>query len=157
MTDIARPARRTFMCASAALGSAALLTACGDGHSEADVPDAFPIPEPSGEGQALMKAKDLPAGSRALAPAKDPTGEDVGVLLFRKDEETVLAYSNICTHQGCAVSPKSSKDDFYCACHGSRFTPADGTVTSGPAIAALPRYAAAIEGEDIVAYITASQ
>ncbi|MGH3651707.1 ubiquinol-cytochrome c reductase iron-sulfur subunit [Glutamicibacter sp.] len=157
MTDIARPARRTFMCASAALGSAALLTACGDGHSEADIPEALPIPEPAGEGQALMKAKDLTVGSRALAPAKDPAGKDVGVLLFRKDEKTVLAYSNVCTHQGCAVSPKSSKEDFYCACHGSRFAPADGTVNAGPAIAALPRYAAAIEGDDIVAYVTAAE
>ncbi len=104
-----------------------------------------------------MKAKDLTVGSRALAPAKDPAGKDVGVLLFRKDEKTVLAYSNVCTHQGCAVSPKSSKEDFYCACHGSRFAPADGTVNAGPAIAALPRYAAAIEGDDIVAYVTAAE
>ncbi|MEG2579158.1 MAG: Rieske 2Fe-2S domain-containing protein, partial [Glutamicibacter sp.] len=81
---------------------AALLTACGDGHSEADTPEALPIPEPTGEGQALMKAKDLAIGSRALAPAKDPSGKEVGVLLFRKDEKTVLAYSNVCTHQGCA-------------------------------------------------------
>lgn len=157
MTDIARPDRRTFMCASAALGSAALLTACGDGHSAADVPDALPVPEPTGEGQPVMKAADLPAGARASASAKDPEGNEIAVLLFRKDEETVLAYSNVCTHQGCAVTTKSSKEDFYCACHGSRFAPADGTVQEGPAVAALSRYATAIEGEDILVYVTASE
>ncbi|WP_170184237.1 QcrA and Rieske domain-containing protein [Glutamicibacter uratoxydans] len=154
MTDFAQPARRTFMCASAAIGSAALLTACGDGHSEAQTPDAKDIPTPSGEGQVLMKAADLPVGSRAAAPAKHPNGEKAAVLLFRKDEKTVLAYSNKCTHQGCAVSPKSDKNDFYCACHGSRYEPKDGTVLAGPAKAALTRYAAEIKGKDIVVYVT---
>lgn len=154
MTEIARPARRTFMCASAALGSAALLSACGNGESIAEVPDAQTVPTPSGEGQAVMKLADLAVGARAQAKATRPNGKDATLLLFRADEKTVLAYSNSCTHQGCAVTTQSTAEDFYCACHGSRFAPKDGTVLAGPAIAALTRYAASIKGEDILVFVT---
>ncbi|WP_404285593.1 Rieske (2Fe-2S) protein [Glutamicibacter arilaitensis] len=154
MTDFARPARRTVMCASALLGSSALLAACGNGESAAPNPTPAQVPEPAGEAQMVLPLADLPEKARAQVLAKDPvTGEEIGVLLFRKDAKTVLAYSSICTHQGCAVTPKSSKDDFYCACHGSRFQPADGAVSAGPAIAALPRYACEIEGEHIAVYL----
>lgn len=154
MTDIVRPARRTVVCASALLGSSALLTACGSGESAAPNPTPGQVPQPTGEAQAVLPLADLPEKGRAQVVAKDPaTGEQIGVLLFRKDAKTVLAYSSICTHQGCAVSPKSSKNDFYCACHGSRFSPADGSATDGPAIEALPRYACQIEGKDIVVYL----
>lgn len=154
MNDFARPARRTVMCASALLGSSALLTACGNGESAAPNPSPGEIPQPTGEAQNVLPIADLPEKARAQVVAKDPaSGEEIGVLLYRQDAKTVLAYSSVCTHQGCAVSPKSSKDDFYCACHGSRFSPADGTATAGPAIDALPRYACQIEGKDIMLYL----
>ncbi|MCW4464494.1 Rieske (2Fe-2S) protein [Glutamicibacter sp. MNS18] len=155
MTEVPHPARRTIMCAATLLGATATLAACGNGESEAPVNTPAPIPQPMGEGQAVLSAEQLPVLSRAQVAAKDPaTGHDIGVLLFRKDEQTVLAYSNICTHQGCAVGVKSpSKDDFYCACHGSHFEPDGGTATAGPAMGALVRYGCAIEGPDIVVYI----
>ncbi|MFJ2620875.1 Rieske (2Fe-2S) protein [Glutamicibacter sp. NPDC087344] len=155
MTDFARPARRTIVCASAVLGSAALLTACGNGESAVESPEAQAIPTPSGEGQVLMTLADLPVGSRASAPATYPDGSSTAVMVYRADEKTVLAYSNKCTHQGCALSPKSPDENFYCACHGSKFNPADGTVVDGPAKGALGRYAAEIKGSDIVVYVTA--
>ena len=158
MSESVRPARRTVVCATALLGSTATLTACGDGHSAAPVNTPGPIPEPSGEGQAVLSAKELPVLSRAQVAVREPgTGKDIGVLLFRKDQDTVLAYSNICTHQGCAVGVKSpSKDDFYCACHASHFEPEGGTATAGPAQAALTRFGCAIEGDEIVVYVPAS-
>ncbi len=73
------------------------------------------------------------------------TAADVEVMLFRPDETTILAYSDICTHAGCKVSPHGA--DFKCPCHGTVFEGADGTVVSGPAKEALPRLAAAIDGE----------
>lgn len=157
MTDIAQPARRTVMCASAALGSAALLTACGDGHSEAPVPQASPVPSPTGEGQAVIDLAELAVGARATVQAKHPTGAEIPVLLFRPDEKSVLAYSSVCTHQGCVVTTKSTKDDFFCACHGSRFKPSDGTVTDGPAIAPLARYATEIKDDKVIVFITDSK
>lgn len=156
MTDNVLPARRTIMSASAVLGSAALLTACGDGHSEADTPEASSVPKPTGEAQAVMKLSDLAVGSRTSVKAKHPSGKEIPVLLFRPDEKTVLAYSSVCTHQGCVVTAESSKDDFFCACHGSRFKPADGTVLDGPAVAPLGRYATQIKNDQISIYVTES-
>lgn len=55
----------------------------------------------------------------------------------------VVAYSAICTHQGCDVNSylKDSKE-FFCFCHLSRFDPHKaGAVTNGPAqrkLAMLP-------------------
>lgn len=66
------------------------------------------------------------------------------------DEETkansadgVVAYSAICTHQGCDVNSfVADKKEFFCFCHYSRFNPyAAGEVTNGPAkrkLAMLP-------------------
>lgn len=157
MTDFALPARRTIICASAALGSAALLTACGDGHSEADTPEASAAPKPTGEGQKVIKLSDLEVGARTSVQAKHPSGAEIPVLLFRPDEKSVLAFSSVCTHQGCVVTPDSSKDDFFCACHGSRFKPADGTVLDGPAVAPLARYATEITDGQVVVYVTESK
>lgn len=147
------------MCAATLLGAAATLTACGNGETAAPINTPAPIPEASGEGQIVLAAADLPVLSRAQVAAKDPqTGRDVGVLLFRKDEETVLAYSNICTHQGCAVGVKSpAKNDFYCACHSSHFETEGGTATAGPAQAALTRYACNIEQGNIIVYVPAGE
>ncbi|WP_345469604.1 Rieske (2Fe-2S) protein [Glutamicibacter ectropisis] len=156
MTDFAQPARRTVMCASAALGSVALLTACGDGHSEAQAPEASPVPSPTGEGQAVIALSEIEVGARATVQAKHSSGAEIPVLLFRPDEKTVLAYSSVCTHQGCVVTTKSTKEDFFCACHGSRFQPSDGTVTDGPAIAPLGRYATEIKDDQVVVFITES-
>ena len=55
----------------------------------------------------------------------------------------IVAYSAICTHQGCDVNSylKDSKE-FFCFCHMSRFSPHNaGQVTNGPAnkkLAMLP-------------------
>jgi len=55
----------------------------------------------------------------------------------------VVAYSAICTHEGCPISMwhKESKT-LFCACHASRFDPADrARVVDGPAprrLAMLP-------------------
>ncbi len=57
--------------------------------------------------------------------------------------EGVVAYSAICTHQGCDVNSfVAEKKEFFCFCHYSRFNPyAAGDVTNGPAtrrLAMLP-------------------
>lgn len=52
----------------------------------------------------------------------------------------VVAYSGVCTHQGCAVNQWSREQDaFVCSCHGSVFDPRDGAeVLDGPAPRRLP-------------------
>jgi len=57
--------------------------------------------------------------------------------------EGIVAYSAICTHEGCDISDWSSESRrLICPCHDSEFDPTDnGQVTEGPArrrLAALP-------------------
>ncbi len=52
--------------------------------------------------------------------------------LYRKDE-SVLAFSTICTHAGCRIGPSNSRT-LQCSCHGSRFDAATGKPLKGPAI-----------------------
>src|SRR5262245_23318624 len=49
--------------------------------------------------------------------------------------EGVVAYSGICTHQGCPVNMWSKdRDGFVCSCHGSCVNPRNGAeVMAGPA------------------------
>ena len=44
-----------------------------------------------------------------------------------------LAYSAVCTHQGCIVGFDSGSDTFQCPCHGAGFAGQTGQVIAGPA------------------------
>jgi rieske iron-sulfur protein len=108
----------------------------------------------------LIRPQDLPEGGpQQIAYPMDPVTKTVRdgsllnqIALIRLDpsrlsEETraqsaagVVAYSAVCTHEGCPVSMwhKESKM-LVCACHGSRFDPADrARVVNGPAPRRLP-------------------
>src|SRR5699024_6422576 len=55
--------------------------------------------------------------------------------VFKTDDNDVLALSPICTHLGCTVTWSGEPphpNEFYCPCHGSRFT------KKGVAVAGLP-------------------
>jgi Rieske Fe-S protein len=52
------------------------------------------------------------------------------VIVVRKDANTAIALSAICTHQSCAVG--ASNGQILCPCHGSEFA-LDGSVIKGPA------------------------
>ncbi len=61
----------------------------------------------------------------------------------------VLAYSGICTHQGCEVKTWLAKENaLACYCHSSKFALLDGAkVISGPAPKALPAIPLTMSGE----------
>ncbi len=54
--------------------------------------------------------------------------------------EGVVAYSGVCTHQGCPVNMWSTdRKAFVCSCHGSTYDPKNAAVLiSGPAPRSLP-------------------
>ena len=64
----------------------------------------------------------------------------------------VLAYSAVCTHQGCDTKTWLAKEKaLVCFCHSSKFALLDGaTVISGPASRALPALPLALDGEQLV-------
>lgn len=132
--------RRTVLGGSLAVGAGAALAGCGGSNK------AQPVPEPTGTPTKATTTKDLPVGASASVAVQGNT-----YLLWRQDESTVLAYTAVCTHQGCTVGP--GKTDFKCPCHGSEFSYQDGSRVAGPAKKPLARFAAAIDGQDVLIYL----
>ncbi|XZF16449.1 ubiquinol-cytochrome c reductase iron-sulfur subunit [Chitinophagaceae bacterium MMS25-I14] len=50
-----------------------------------------------------------------------------------------VAFSAICTHQGCTVGYNGSSNEFVCPCHGGVYS-ITGAVVSGPPPSALKQY-----------------
>ncbi len=67
-----------------------------------------------------------------------PTEKDP-CLLVRPDEQTLLAYSQKCTHLACAVQPRVEEGKFHCPCHNGWFDMKTGRVLAGPPTRPLPR------------------
>ncbi|WP_449372557.1 Rieske (2Fe-2S) protein [Arthrobacter psychrolactophilus] len=129
--------------AACALALAGCAPAGNAGAKKGTTPAEIPT---GGTPHQVGKLSELAVGATAAG-----TANGVDVILFRPDETTILAYTDICTHAGCKVAPHN--EDFKCPCHGSVFKGSDGTVISGPAKEALPRFAAAIDGEWITVSI----
>lgn len=138
-----KPARRAVLGTSLTAGTVAALTACGGGQEPAASPTAA---GPTEEATEATTTDKLPVGGRASVDLKGHN-----YLLYRPDETTVLAYSAVCTHEGCQVGVGSKV--FQCPCHGSEFAFADGTRVAGPAKDPLPSYRAVIEGDKVLVYL----
>jgi Rieske Fe-S protein len=60
-----------------------------------------------------------------------------------------VAYSAVCTHQGCTVAYQDGQ--LACPCHGSIFDPANGAaVVSGPAQRPLPEVPVEVRAGEVV-------
>ncbi len=157
--------RRAFL--TAALGLGLCFSFPDSAFALADDPraarprlgDRFVFPFGEREGQIVTPA-DLPLGGpQQLAYPMDPLAKLVRngsalnlVALIRLDpaelsDETralaadgVVAYSAVCTHQGCPVSMwQAQARALFCACHASQFDPRDhARVVDGPAPRRLP-------------------
>jgi nitrite reductase/ring-hydroxylating ferredoxin subunit/uncharacterized membrane protein len=82
-----------------------------------------------------VEAPDLQPGE----PVRVIAG-DTPVLLVRSGAR-VLAIHDRCSHRGCSLAGGEVEgEDVVCACHGSRFSLADGSVLRGPATAPQPAF-----------------
>jgi rieske iron-sulfur protein len=106
----------------------------------------------------VVKSADLTVGPQIQAYPADPSGRVRDgsrlnlIILARIDPagaspetvahsaDGVVAYSGVCTHQGCPVNMWTTEHSaFYCSCHGSIYSPKnDAEVIGGPAPRALP-------------------
>jgi rieske iron-sulfur protein len=70
----------------------------------------------------------------------------------------VVAYSAICTHQGCPVNMWSKdRNAFVCSCHGSVYDPLNGAeVIGGPAPRPLPSLALKVKDGAVIVAATFS-
>ncbi|HZC83771.1 MAG TPA: Rieske (2Fe-2S) protein, partial [Rubrobacter sp.] len=124
----------------------ASLVACGGGAGS------------SGGGSGGGKSGgDAGAGGTAIAsesevaPGRAYKFKDSGnpAFLVHLDNGDFVAYSAICTHQGCTVAYKNG--NLACPCHGSVFDPANGAaVIAGPAPSPLPEIPVKVEGGEVV-------
>src|SRR5215213_8584671 len=111
----------------------------------------------SGGGSKKSSGGDAGAGGTAIAsesevaPGSALKFEDSGnpAFLVHLDNGKFVAYSAICTHQGCTVAYKDG--NLACPCHGSVFDPANGaSVVAGPAQRPLPEIPVKVRGDGVV-------
>ena len=91
------------------------------------------------------------ASESEVAPGRAYKFKDSGnpAFLVHLDNGDFVAYSAICTHQGCTVAYKNG--NLACPCHGSVFDPANGAaVIAGPAPSPLPEIPVKVEGGEVV-------
>jgi cytochrome b6-f complex iron-sulfur subunit len=148
------PARRNVVAlgAAAALGMTgiAALTGCGGGSSGTT---AAPTAGASGAGSAaagaaggvLAPLSKVPVGGAVLA--KGPDG--ARIVIAQPEAGKVVAFSAVCTHQGCTVIPNGKQLD--CPCHGSIFDAFTGKVLHDPAPSPLPAVAVKVSGDNVMA------
>ena len=151
-----RISRERFVRLGTALGvgaACASLVACGGGASSSGGGGNGGGGD-SGGGEHGGGAK---AGGTAIvsesevAPGSAHKFEDSGnpAVLVHLDNGDFVAYSAVCTHQGCDVAYKDG--NLACPCHGSVFDPADGAaVIAGPAQRPLPEIPVKVEGGEVV-------
>ena len=149
--------RRTFIQSGAAAGGLGVLGIFTGvvgrkmNHSTATVmPTTSPTPTggtpttPTA-GTKVAKVVDVPVGT--ALQFNDPASGAPAYILQPK-AGTFLAYTAICTHQGCIVSFDGS-GSFSCPCHGAMFDATTGNVTRGPAQSPLTKLNVQAHGSDI--------
>lgn len=70
------------------------------------------------------------------------------IIVIRSGDNSYLAFSKICTHQGCDVTYNHSEGELPCPCHGSVFS-TSGAVLEGPASSGLKQYSVTKEGDTL--------
>jgi cytochrome b6-f complex iron-sulfur subunit len=70
--------------------------------------------------------------------------EDSIIIINTGDQ--FIAFSSVCTHQGCTVAYNHGNSNLPCPCHGSVFN-TTGAVINGPASSPLRKYEVTQEGD----------
>ncbi|CCH86224.1 Putative Rieske (2Fe-2S) domain ferredoxin [Modestobacter italicus] len=128
--------RRDLLIAGGVGAGVVALSACGGGG---DVPELTGV----GPGDVVVPLSEVPAGG-----AYEVSIDGRRVVVSRPSEDTVVAFSARCTHQGCTV--RAADEGLVCPCHGSVFDPADGAAVHGPATEPLAPVGVTVRGTDVV-------
>jgi thiosulfate dehydrogenase [quinone] large subunit len=100
-------------------------------------------------GTVLTTLASFPVGS-----AKNFTTPDSRetAILVRIDNNTVKAFSNVCTHEGCEVSYSKSQTLLICPCHGAAFDPKSGNAVRRPARSGLKSFNVTVDASGNIIY-----
>ncbi|MDM7490833.1 Rieske (2Fe-2S) protein [Rhodococcus sp. CSLK01-03] len=142
------PVSRRSVLLGAGVAAVAATAACstyGDepasGQTSAAQDAGSGTPAGASAGQPLAAVADIPVGGGQVFP-------DQKVVVTQPVAGEVLAFSAICTHQGCTVAAVQD-GTINCPCHGSRFN-LDGTVANGPAARPLESRAVTVDNGEIM-------
>ncbi|MER5750958.1 Rieske 2Fe-2S domain-containing protein [Streptomyces sp. NPDC002088] len=129
------PSRRTLLRGAAVAPVAGFgLAACSTGQASSAGPTA-PV--------EVGAESEIAKGSAKLY-------RDHNVVVGRRDDGTLKAYSTICTHALCPIN-KLEGTTLVCPCHGSRFDALTGEVLHDPATVPLKELPVEVKGGRIVA------
>jgi Rieske Fe-S protein len=134
------PNRRDVLLGAGALGAGAVVTAgCGgsssapsDGPSESTTAGADPL---------VVKTSDVPVGGGLVDKAAT-------VVITQPQPGQFHAFTAVCTHKQCVVSGVTD-GKIRCPCHGSEFSPTDGSVLKGPAAQPLAAKTVQVTGDQL--------
>ena len=96
----------------------------------------FADPHPAHPEVAVARSADVPPGGVKLFTY--PTPNDP-VILVRRPDGQLAAYSQKCTHLSCAVYYSAEQNRLECPCHEGYFSVETGRVLQGPPPRPLPR------------------
>jgi len=97
-------------------------------------------------GTKVAAVSDVPVGS-AFKFTESSTGAPAYIM--QPKAGTFLAYSAICTHEGCIVNYDAGNKIFACPCHGAQFDPTTGIPSRGPAQSPLQKFTITVSGTDL--------
>lgn len=142
MNDPTPLTRRTLVSiggVTVAGAGALLLTACTPGGANAE--------QDGSEASGTDTMVKVPLASIPVGGAVSAKMGSAPIVVSQPTAGTVVAFSAVCTHQGCTVAPQGK--EFDCPCHGSRFDATTGDVLGGPAQQPLPKLSASVSGETV--------
>jgi Rieske Fe-S protein len=100
-----------------------------------------------GDGEPIAKVNEVALNSSkkfTRSGSKHPY-----VLVHLKDGRFV-AYSAVCTHEGCWVDYQPETQMLACPCHGSVFDPVEkGAIVTGPAVVPLANIELKVTGKEV--------
>ncbi|KQW52809.1 hypothetical protein ASC77_00350 [Nocardioides sp. Root1257] len=159
MADRGITRRRTLAGAAVVGVGVPLLAACGSSDGSEGSTATDPAPEtPTTSPTASAEPSDSATPASPTADALTSTGDvpkgggtifaDQKVVVTQPSAGEFKCFTAVCTHQGCVVSSVDG-GTINCACHGSTFSIADGSVQNGPATAPLDEVPISVQGDAI--------
>lgn len=112
-------------------------------------PSSTPSVTPTGSvptGTLIAAVSSVPVGT--AFKFTDPTS-GMPAYLMQPAAGTFVAYSAICTHQGCIVNDNVANGSFDCPCHGAQFDATTGAHQRGPGRDALAKLNVAASGDSV--------
>ena len=146
--------RRTMVLGGAAAAAVGVMAALVGGFTaiigravgRTPTPQADPAGPAGPAGPAAPPASNPPQGTTVAAASSVPVGRALSFTapdgnpawVVHPSGDTFVAFSAVCTHNGCTVQFEPSTVEFICPCHGGIFDGRTGQVLQGPPSSPLP-------------------